>query len=209
MVLIRKLPTDPLIREAQIAAWLDRYYSWSQHSQWKSYGKEGWYSKYILGQITPPNKEMIFGSMIGKKLETDPTFLPQIPRQKKMEYEFKATLSGINFTGYADAYDEDIFHLEEYKTGKTPWTQKRVDDHGQITLYLLMRYLSENVKPEDHQCRLHWLPTCDTEDGEITLVEPFAHQTFHTTRTLKELLLLAAEITKTRKEMEIYARKHF
>lgn len=190
----------------QIESWLNHPMSWSQIAQFRNYSKEGWYNKYILGIKDPPNKQMIFGSMVGKKLETDPTYLPEIPRQSTMEYKFTAKVNDIELVGYADSYGD--LTIREYKTGKTPWTQKKVDEHGQITMYALMEYLNEKIKPEDIKMSLHWIPTCEDENGEIQFVEPLVVQHFETKRTTKDVLLFAADILKLRQEMLEYAKKH-
>lgn len=191
-----------------IEKWKKRPMSWSQIHQFKSYSKEDWYKKYILGEQTPTNKELAFGSAVGKRLETDPTYIPEIPREKVMEYEFAVKMGDISLVGYADSYGEDTLTLREYKTGKTEWNQKRVDEHGQITLYLLMLYLKHKIKPEDVTCTLHWLPTEEKGDFSLGFKVPFKVHHFTTKRTTKDCLLMGAEIVNLRKEMEAYVLAH-
>jgi len=206
MALKRKEFPSPEVKKEQIEKWLKRPMSWSQISQFKNYGKESWYSRYILDEKSPPNKEMLFGSKIGKLLETDPTYITDVPRSKTMEYELHADLGGFSIIGYADSYGDLI--LNEYKTGKNEWTQKRVNEHGQLTMYALMLYLKEKIDPKDLDISLHWLPTCEDEYGEIQFVQPMKVVSFKTKRTKKDVLLFASEIIAIRNEMMLYALKH-
>jgi len=189
----------------QVAKWLARPMSWSQISQWKSYGKETWYEKYILDKKSPPSKEMLFGSKVGKLLETDPSYRPEVPRQKTMEYELKSPLSDFYLIGFADSYGD--LRLDEYKTGKNEWTQKKVNEHGQLTMYALMLYLRENIDPSTLDINLHWLPTVDKGD-DIDFESPLTVKHFSTKRTKKDVLLFAAEIIKIREDMKKYVTIH-
>lgn len=201
-------------REQQIKRWKERQYSWSQHSSFK-YDPEQWYQKYILGIESPKTPELEFGSMVGKKLETDQTFLPQIKRNNVMEHEFRCMFNGIELVGYADSFCTITNkELQEYKTGVKPWDQKRVDEHGQITMYLLMHYLITKTRPEDLDITLWWMPTKRQENGdftvEISFIEPIEKNIkfFKTKRTMKDILSFGVEIKKTYKKMELYALSH-
>lgn len=190
---------------------LDRLHSrplsWSNISSWQ-YDKEQWAKKYLLLIKDPPSREMIFGSMIGKKLETDPTFLPQLPRQSKMEYAFNVEFSGIKLIGFADTFCDKTFKfLGETKTGKKEWDQKRVDGHGQLTMYCLQNFIQNKIKPDDVDITLSWLPTQELEDFSIAFVDPIEEtmKHFKTKRTMEDVLKFAAEIKRIYKEMEAYA----
>lgn len=185
--------------------------SWSSLSSWE-WNKEEWAKKYLEGIETPPNEEMIFGSKVGKKLETDPTYLPMIPRHSKMEHEFKVNIGGVELVGYADTFCIETFKKGgEYKTGVKKWDQKRVDEHGQITMYLLMNYITNKIKPEDVDFILAWMPTVRKESGTFEVVIEFVPdienniKIFKTKRTMVEILKFAGYIKKTYKEMEKYA----
>lgn len=189
-----------------------RAMSWSQISSFE-YDKEQWYRKYVLKIRPETSAAMEFGSKIGKQIETDPDYLPEIPRQKVMEYEFKAKYKGITLTGFADAFDDEKFLLEEYKTGKwqKPWTQKRVDSHGQITMYLFMKWLCEKIPPERFTCRLHWLPTDhNEEDGTVRFLKPIEKHIkhFRTKRTMKDLREFAQRLETVVASMDRYCEVH-
>jgi hypothetical protein len=187
--------------------------SWSSLSSWE-WNKEEWAKKYLEGIETPPSEEMKFGSRVGKKLETDPTYLPMIPRHSKMEHEFKVNIGGIELVGYADTFCTITNKkLGEYKTGnvKNPWNQLRVDYHFQLDMYLLLNYITNKVKPEDVDVFLAWMPTKKTETGDFKVVIDFVPdienniKIFKTKRTMVEILKFAGYIKKTYKEMEKYA----
>lgn len=177
--------------------------SWSAISSFK-YDKEQWYKKYVLGIKDEGSREMDFGKLVGGKLENDPTFLPEIPRAEHMEYKLHVTFGDVQLIGYIDSYGDAVLH--EYKTGKNPWTQEKVDNHGQITMYLLMLYIQHNILPEDVQCYLHWMPTEEKGDFSIGFVEPIEENIKHftTKRTTKDIVEFGVEINKIIKQMEIY-----
>jgi len=184
--------------------------SWSAISSW-NYSKEDWAKKYIDGEVPKSSKEMDWGKKIGKLLETDPTYLPQVPRHSKMEHKFSVNLSGIPLVGYADSFcDKSHNKLLEFKTGKKAWDQKRTDEHGQITMYCLMNYITNKIKPEDMDIALVWLPTQDNGDFSISFVEPIEDhiQIFKTKRTMQDILLFASEIKKIYKQMEEYVKNY-
>jgi len=184
--------------------------SWSAISSW-NYSKEDWAKKYIDGEAPKSSKEMDWGKKIGKLLETDPAYLPQVPRHSKMEHKFSVNLSGIPLVGYADSFcDKSHKKLLEFKTGKKPWDQKRSDEHGQITMYCLMNYITNKIKPEDMDIALVWLPTQDNGDFSISFVEPIEEniKIFKTKRTMQDILLFASEIKRIYKEMEEYVANY-
>lgn len=179
--------------------------SWSQLSSFM-YDKEQWYKRYILNQQDPPSKEMQFGSKVGKKIETDPTYLPMIERQSKMEHPFNVVFNGIKMVGYADTFCDTTFKkLGEFKTGKKEWNQKRVNEHGQITMYCLMNYITKKVRPEEMDIYLVWLPT-EEVGFDIQFVEPIEKniKIFKTKRTMSDVLKFGKFIKNTIDEMEKY-----
>lgn len=182
--------------------------SWSSIYSWK-YSKEDWAKKYLEGISNPMNPEMKFGKTIGEKIEKDITYLPQIERFSKMEYKFLVELNNIPLVGYADTFCDKTFKkLGEFKTGKKVWDQKRCDEHGQITMYCLMNYIQNKIPPEEVDITLTWMPTRDTEDFNISFVEPIEEniKTFKTKRTMSDILNFAAEIKEIYAEMELYCQ---
>jgi hypothetical protein len=197
----------------KLATWKARPYSWSQHSSW-DWDKEGWFRSYVLGERGESSSAMAFGNVVGASIATDEP-LSGVPRRLHMEYEVRAKLGKVELLGFFDSYGcGDCFgcikgrHLEEYKTSANPnkWTQQSVDAHGQLTYYCMLLYLRDKVPPESVGIRLHYIPVAEGNDFSMSVTGP--HKTFSTRRTTAQVFELMKEITKRRRAMEVYARKH-
>jgi len=117
--------------------------------------------------------------------------------------------NGIKLNGTADHFDRKGRRLKDDKTGKKEWTQKRADETGQLTMYLLLIYISEKIKPEEMTCYIDWLPT--VENGDFTLTfrdNPPKPISFKTKRTMADLLQFASYIDSVRKEMAAYGKNY-
>lgn len=179
--------------------------NWSSLSSF-AYDKERWYQSFILGK-RESSKEMTFGSMIDKKIQDDPKFFPTLPRYEFMQEKLKVMFNGILLYGTPDGFNlKESKHLADYKTGKQAWTQKRADDHGQLTMYLLLLFISKNIRPEEFDCFIHWFPTIETGAFEIKLKDDNEFKTFKTKRTMQDLLNFGSYIKKTLVEMEAYIK---
>ena len=176
--------------------------SWSQIAQF-TFDKDAWYKRYVLGIKEPMSKQVEFGSEIGKRIETDITFLPEIPRQENMEYKLHVNFGDVELIGYADSYANK--HLEEYKTSssETKWTQKSVDETGQITMYALMLYIQHGILPEDLNIRLHYIPV--RENGAFAMEMYGEVKHFTTKRTTNDILKFGAYLKTIIKEMEEFS----
>lgn len=186
--------------------------SWSAISAFE-YNKKTWAKRYLDGIKDPSSREMEFGSYVGNKLAEDKDFLPQIIRHDTMEYKFHVKIHDIELVGYADTFDSTTCKkLGEYKTAKigSGWTNKKVDNHGQITMYCLMNFIQNKVPPEEVEIELTWMPTQENGDFTISFIEPIEQniQTFKTKRTTAEILKFAKYIKKVFKEMEDFALKY-
>lgn len=181
--------------------------SWSAISSFE-YDPEQWYRKYVLKMEDPATKEMLFGSKIGHALATDPTFMPHVPRSPVFEYELKLTFGKIPMVGYIDGWDVKTLVLREYKTGKKPWTQKRADEHGQFDMYLLGLWTMHKIQPKDIDLFLHWLPTKESGDFQISFVDSTACVTFKTSRSMRDIVNFGMRINKRYQEMIDYCEQH-
>jgi hypothetical protein len=208
MALKRRIVESKENREAKIALWKKRPMSWSQYSQFTQYSKFDWFNKYINGGETTPSKEMRFGSFVDKKIQDDPTFIPDLKREVSLQYKMHCPLSDFHLIGIPDAIDLEKKVLRDYKTGKQNWTQSRADSTGQLTWYLLMVYLIHQVDPSEYECYIDWLETMEDPEGNIMLKQPAVPQVFKTKRNKKDILVLASEIINIRKEMEDFARSY-
>ena len=179
----------------------DRPLSWSQINSFK-YSPSRWYSSYILGEYST-SPEMEFGSMVDKKIQKDSNYLPEIKREKYLQYKLEAELNGIKLVGIPDALDLDNFIIRDYKTGRNKWDKKRADETGQLSMYLFLIYLKFKINPEKFKCHIDWMPTCQ-KDGKICFVEPFCVKTLQTKRDLANILKFGQHILGMRKQMEEY-----
>lgn len=187
----------------------NRAISWSSYYLFK-FSPEKWYLKYVLKQKDPETPEMAFGKELATHLENGTCTIKELTKHltNKKEHPFKVMFGEIPIVGFADDFcDKSFKKLNEVKTGKKAWTQKRVDEHGQFNFYLLMNFITNKIKPEDVECKLFWLPTQGNGDFTITFVEPLTVHIFNTKRTTADILKTASDIKATWKEMEEYVKK--
>ena len=204
--------------EEKIITWKKRPFSWSQMSSFE-YSPDQWYRKYYLGEKQKTSAEMEFGKDVGERLASDPSFMPEVPRQKHMEYGVQVKLGDVELVGYFDSFNdlpEDVVYpLHEYKTGKKPWDQKRADEHGQITFYCLLLWLAKKIRPEQVLATIHWMPTEEVDQSfkdfmngkrNIEFKKGGQVASFVTKRTMRDVLMFGARINQTIKEMEDYIK---
>jgi len=118
---------------------LREYISWSQLNAWEK-GEDYFYKVYVLGEKLE-NKEMAFGKKIAEGLEgkiecPEVDFVNILPKCQR-EYEIKIDFEDIPILVKMDAFDDKKLIIDEYKTGRSAWTQKKVDKHGQLTMYAM------------------------------------------------------------------------
>lgn len=167
-----------------------------------------WFDAYILGNFKK-SKEMDFGTMIDLKIQNDPNFLPHLPRYEYMQEELVAMLGNIRLKGKPDGFNlTKSKELFDYKTGRNPWTQQKVDDSIQLKFYLLLLYINKKIRPEEFTCGIHWLPTKETGDFKVEFVEEKNIKTFVTRYTLQDLLVFIKQIKGIYKEMEQYVASY-
>lgn len=187
----------------------ERPLSWSAISSFE-YDKEQWFRRYVLGEKDEPTKEMLFGKKLADSIENGtcdvPTLLENL--QKKKEHKFQVMFGPIALVGFADAFCEDTLRkLDEVKTGKKAWDQKRADSHRQFDMYLLMNYITSRIDPSEVECTLHWIPTQDNNDFSISFVEPIEVKRFKTKRTMTDILKFGERIQRVVREMEEYVEE--
>lgn len=190
------------------ATWIMRPFSWSQLSSFE-WDREEWYQSYWIGIRSKPTKELLFGSMVDKKIQADPTFIPDLVRYPLLQHKMETVYNGIPLVGLPDAFHREERRLRDYKTGKALWTQKRADETGQLTFYSMLLYLTERIRPEELSLYIDWLPTKETGDFTIQFRdEPVVPVVFETKRTMRDVLEFGNRIQKTRELMLKYAYNH-
>lgn len=188
--------------------------SWSQLSTFDNpdYPKysdpEKWYKRYILKEEEPTKAVFEFGSKIDTLIQTDSTFLPELPRYPKMQYKLEGVYKKIKLVGYADGIDFENNILVDYKTGKQAWDKKRTDQTTQLTMYVTLLYISKKINPKKIQCKIYWLETYEKGDFTIDFVKDMQVKTFETKRTMADVLKCLGWIERTVKAMDKYVANH-
>lgn len=193
----------------------DRPISWSAISSFE-WNKAQWYRKYVLKELPEMTPELEFGKLIDERIQEDYKFLPELIRYRILQHKMTGTFNKIPLLGYADTFTPPLHEffekklvkkgaIRDFKTGRKPWTQKRADETGQLTMYLFMLYLKDKIRPEDVECYIDWLPT-HIHEGKIDfLTFPPQVHTFKTKRTMQQVLAFGQRIKDTWAAMEQYA----
>lgn len=149
------------------------YLSWSQYSLWTK-SKLSYWKQYGLNEEQKPNKFFNKGNELGEALEHGESFssdtmidklLTIVPRLDIMEDKIEVELvNGEKILGFADSASLDNMLFLEYKSGKEPWTQLRVEEHEQLLFYALGYYI-KNGRLGIPISKLIWVETEETEEG--------------------------------------------
>lgn len=89
------------------------------------------------------------------------------PKYDKGEVVIEAVLNArgrsVKLLGRVDSLKDEAYDFIDHKTGKTKWTQKMADNHGQLLFYKVILYILHHIIP----CStLVWIPTEDSWDEE-------------------------------------------
>ncbi len=182
------------------------YISWSQYSLWTRSKREYW-KKYGLGEDRSANKFFTKGKELADALQYDEDgeyssdgllsfVLENVPKLSIMEHKITVELlNRENILCLLDSYDgigEDFY---EYKTGKEPWTQEKVDAHDQLLMYALAIYI-KGGRLNVPDCKLFWIETEETEDGlkYTGVIEEFSREfTIQEVLDFEQTLIAAIE----------------
>lgn len=180
--------------------------SWSAISSFE-YDREQWYRKYVLNIQDPPSYAMEFGKKFALAIENGAPLAP-VTILPVVEQKLEVMFGDIPLIGFIDTYDHDRRIVGEFKTGKKEWTQKRVDEHGQIDMYLLMLFITHKIAPEEYSCFLEYVPTIENGDFSVSLKEPVTVTHFDTKRTMDDIIRFGMRIHNSIKAMEEFANTH-
>ena len=180
--------------------------SWSQLSTF-AYNKDDWYKRYVLNEADPPNAAMLYGSVVGDSIGTEKSMVPTLVPAGVKEYELRGNIDKIHMVGFADHYCPNTLVLNENKTTDKPnkWNQKSVDQHGQLTMYALLLFLQDRVKPETVTMYLNYIPVEVGNDFIYRLPDPPTYTAIPTKRTTLDILNFITYVQKTVVEMEAFA----
>lgn len=117
--------------------------------------------EYLYGRKRPTSRNMAYGSLMAEGLENeeasgDPLLdlmMARIPKFELMDKAFMSELPDkkgkIILLAKPDTAKKDLSAFKEYKTSTRKWTQKMVDDSGQITFYATAAWLKTGKIPSD------------------------------------------------------------
>lgn len=190
------------------------YFSWSQYSLWLTSKKE-FYKKYCLDEKSFSNIYFNKGKEFSEYKETG--FIPgyvrnpqmlsvvgdAVPSLEIMEHKIEVEIGGINLLSYIDSGMESYTDFFEYKTGKIPWDQQRVDDHEQLDFYALCYYIASGQKTIPN-IKLYWIETIEheLENGNKEIEYTGVIKEFERIITKNDLVTMMAKIITTRKEID-------
>ncbi len=127
--------------------------SFSQIELWIK-ARETYRKKYYAKD--PPqyaqSPEMAFGNEVTEAMERNEEWCAFIPRHKTFEHEMIFDIGGVKILAYIDNIDLETMTFREQKTGRTPWTQNKVNKHKQLDIYSLG--LQEKYGKINDKCEL-------------------------------------------------------
>ena len=118
------------------------------------------YRKTYYPKVRPhfgQSPEMAFGNEVTLAMERGEKWTDFIPRYQVFEHEFLKPIEGVSIKGAVDNMNPKIIQFMEQKTGRTPWTQAKVDKHKQLDIYSLL--LQEEFGRVTDECYLVWVKT--------------------------------------------------
>jgi RecB family exonuclease len=132
------------------------YLSYSAISSWMKYPDQ-FRARYYENRHEPVTPELSFGKKIALLLENQHTDVAHIRQYAVPEQKIEIEIEGVKIFGFVDSFDPVRNAFLEFKTGKTPWTKKRVEDHLQLDIYSLAIETIFGAVQDD--CHLIWMET--------------------------------------------------
>lgn len=192
------------------------YISYSQIQLWQN-DKKRYKEIYFDGrdELRVSNPGMEYGKIVATALEhgkdtddllTD-TAMGLLPKYDVADQEIRAELKTkdgvIEVLGRPDTMDSHSYAFREYKTGKSPWTQKKAQNHLQMKFYAMLIYLK--YKKPLREAHLDWIETV-FEDGQT---KPTGRvESFRVVFSLQDILNTMALTSRVAKEIEIAYASH-
>ncbi len=192
------------------------YLSFSQVALWQR-DQSAYAAHYFDGrdELRPSNSGMSYGKLVADALEkrvetgdllTDAAML-MLPKYDIADEEFRVDLKTpkgwVTMLAKPDTMDSKTKNFGEFKTGKTPWTQKKAEGHLQMHWYATAIYLAHSVVPK---AKLVWIETSQSTDG---VVAPTGRiDQFDVNITLSDILKTMALVGKVADEIAIAWAAH-
>lgn len=180
--------------------------SYSQLASWE-WNKEEWYKRYILNEPFSPTPETDAGNRIGDMIGGENCPLGLAGEGIK-EYQLSGEVDGIPLTGFIDIWNDTESRLHENKTSynKSRWSQRKADEHGQLTMYALM-LSDEGVLPSNIQMFLNFIPL-RLVGVSYELFEPVKWRQYETRRTQGDVEAYKMYIVDTVRDMHEYVENY-
>jgi hypothetical protein len=137
-----------------------KYLSWSQLNCWTT-NRDRYRREYFENSDKLDTHYMRYGKGIAKLIEAGEhkTLLPELVLYEKPEFKILTQIAGIPTLSFLDTYEPSKNVFREYKTGKHPWTQVKVQKHDQLVFYATALKWSVGKMPEF--CDLDWIETVE------------------------------------------------
>lgn len=189
------------------------YLSWSQISLFER-SPEWYVRKYLYAQEEEQSPSMRLGKRLALALESqqqtgDATLdklVSGFPPYPHREFQIEAPLDGVEVPlyGVLDGYDIEKLRIGEYKSGRL-WTQKMVDESGQLKMYALLVWLKYKQMPSE--IMLHWARTYTSELGELHFTGEIA--SFETRIKPTDLVNFSARVRSVWNGIKEVSNLHF
>lgn len=184
------------------------YISYGQLILWERSPDE-YMAKYFAGKVNRINRGMALGKEIATALENGEEtgdfakdfVIAQLPKYDLADVSITVSMNLgkkniVPVLIKPDSIKKDLSALYEYKTGEIPWTQKKVDNDGQITFYATGCWIEKKKIPV---CELIWAPTATNDEGKPELTGEIKR--FPTIRRMSHILGMMSRIQKAWREI--------
>ncbi len=184
----------------------------SKRKLWKS-SQNAYVERYMYDGKKFTTRAMALGKTVHNAIETGEStgvieidlLVSDLPRfeigQDLREIEIHTTIKVGNeetpVLGKLDRLKSDYTAFKDWKTGKNPWTQRKVDEDEQITFYVMLIWIAKKIIPNDIE--IVWIPTEEDENGQLKVTGEFKR--FHTHRTMGQVLNMMVDCRKVWKQI--------
>lgn len=187
------------------------YLSFTQKQLWEKDPKK-YIERYLYDAAQFTTREMAFGKRLAVAVEEEKDdedqllneMIAKLPKLDQAEVEVRADMKIgkeiVPLYGKLDHARKDLTAFREYKTGKTKWTQRKVDEDKQITFYCTMIFILTGKIPND--IMLAWVPTIDDPDAPGGISCTGEVHTFRTSRSISQVITEMASIKKVWAEIQ-------
>lgn len=177
---------------------------------------EGWADYYLYDQKQRITRNMKLGSDMATGLETgeasgDPLLdlmIARLPKFELMDKPLFAYLKDgkdeIRLLAKPDTAKPDYTAFKEYKTSTRKWTQKMVDESGQISYYATVIWLLTKKIPQDIE--LVCVETAYDEEGKVYCTGN-VWPPIKTKRSMADIIKTTARIRRNWAEIKSFCEK--